>query len=142
MVKTEKSIVVHAPVEKVFDYLRDPMTNPEWLPGVQEVKGISGEGVGATFCWVYKMAGLSFEGQSSVLEFVENERFITQSSGGITSTWTWNFTLARDGTRIDMAAEYTVPVPVLGRLAEPLVVKQNDGNLDTTLENIRGQLEG
>jgi carbon monoxide dehydrogenase subunit G len=141
MVKTEKSVFVRAPVEKVFGYLRDPLTNPEWLPGMQEVKDVSGEGVGSTFRWVYKMAGVSFEGQSTVLEFVENERFVTESKGGIASTWTWDFCPEGDGTRIDTAVEYTVPVPVLGRLAESVIVRQNDGNLDRGLQNIKAVVE-
>jgi carbon monoxide dehydrogenase subunit G len=49
MVKTQKSIVVQAPVAEVFAVLRDPMSNPKWLPGAQEVTYVKGEGVGGRF---------------------------------------------------------------------------------------------
>ena len=40
MQKVEKSIRILAPVQEVFAYLRDPMNNAEWLPGMVEVKQV------------------------------------------------------------------------------------------------------
>ena len=141
MERVEKSISIDAPVEKVFAYLRDPMSNLEIMPNMVQVSPVAGEGVGAEFRWVYRMAGLNLEGKSTVLEFVPDERFVTQSQGGIESTWTWDFAPENGGTRLDLAVEYTVPVPVLGRLAEALVVRQNERELDTTLANIKARVE-
>lgn len=87
MQKVEKSIRIQAPVQEVFAYLRDPMNNAEWLLGMVEVKQVSGEGVGAQFRWVYRMAGINLGGESTALEFAENERFVTESKGGIANTW-------------------------------------------------------
>ena len=141
MARVEKSAYIDAPVERVSAYLRDPMSNLEWLPGMMEVTKVSGEGVGARFRWVYKMAGIAWEGESTALEFVPNERFVTESKSGIVSTWTWDFSSKNGGTQIDLAVDYIVPIPVLGRLAETLVVTQNERVLDTALENIRGRME-
>jgi uncharacterized membrane protein len=141
MAKVEKSVTIDAPVERVFTYLRDPMSNLEWLPGMMEVTKVSGEGVGARFRWVYKMAGIPLSGESLVLEFVPNERFVTESKSGIASTWTWDFAPSHGGTQIDLTVDYVVPIPVLGKLAEAIVVKQNERVLDTALENIRRRME-
>jgi uncharacterized membrane protein len=141
MEKVEKSISIDAPVEKVFAYLRDPMSNLETMPSMVQISQVSGEGVGAQFRWVYRMAGMNLEGESTVLEFVPDKRFVTQSRGGIESTWAWDFAPDNVGTRIDLAVEYTVPVPVLGRLAEALVVRQNDRELETVLANIKARVE-
>ena len=141
MAKVEKSAHVDAPVERVFAYLRDPMSNLEWLPGMMEVTKVSGEGVGARFRWVYRMAGIAVEGESTALEFVPNERFVTESRSGILSTWTWDFAPKDGGTKIDLTVDYVVPIPVLGKLAEAVVVKQNERVLDTALENIRSRME-
>jgi hypothetical protein len=84
---------------------------------------------------------MSFEAKSTVLEFVPDERFVTQSQGGIESTLIWGFAPDNGGTRIDLAVEYTVPVPVLGRLAEALVVRQNERELETTLANVKERVE-
>lgn len=141
MATVEKSVTIDAPVERVFAYLRDPMSNLEWLPGMMEVTKVSGEGVGARFRWVYKMAGIPVEGESVALEFVPNERFVTESKSGIASTWTWDFAPKDGGTQIDLAVDYVVPIPVLGKLAEAVVVRQNERVLDTALEKIRSRME-
>jgi len=141
MAKVEKSATIDAPLERVFAYLKDPMSNLEWLPGMMEVTKVSGEGVGARFRWVYKMAGLALEGESTALEFVPNKRFVTESKSGIVSTWNWDFAPNDGGTRIDLTVDYVVPIPVLGKLAEAVVVKQNERVLDTALENIRSRME-
>lgn len=132
---------MQAPVQEVSAYLRDPMSNLEWLPGMVEVKQVSGEGVGAQFRWVYKMAGINLEGESTALEFVENERFVTESKGGIASTWSWDLIPENGGTKIDLVVEYSVPIPVLGKLAEGLVVRQNERDLDTALANFKARME-
>jgi uncharacterized membrane protein len=141
MVTVAKNVQIKAPVEAVFAYLRTPESNLEWLPGMMEIGEVSGEGVGARFRWVYKMAGIPLQGESTALEFVPNERFVTESKSGIVSTWTWDFVPKDGGTRIDLVVDYVVPIPVLGKLAEALVVKQNERVLDTALENIRSRME-
>lgn len=142
MARVEKSVTVDAPIERVFAYLKDPMSNLEWLPGMMEVTKVSGEGVGARFRWVYKMAGIALEGESTALEYIPNERFVTESKSGIVSTWNWDFAPDDGGTKIDLTVDYVVPIPVLGKLAEAVVVRQNERVLDTALENIRGRMEG
>ena len=37
--------------------------------------------------------------------------------------------------------EYTIPVPVLGKLAEKLVLKRNRRESDMSMENIKERLE-
>jgi len=139
MATVEKCVRIDAPVEDVFAYLRDPMSNVEWLPGMMEVTEVSGQGVGARFRWVYKMAGILLKGESTVLEFVPNERFVSQSKGAIASTWTWDFASENGGSRVDLAVDYTVPV--LGKLAENLVARQNERELDVALANIKARVE-
>jgi uncharacterized protein YndB with AHSA1/START domain len=42
MVKIRKSIAINAPVEKVFNYVDDPMSQLEWLSSIMEVDDVSG----------------------------------------------------------------------------------------------------
>lgn len=144
MAKVEKSIIINAPLEKVFAYIEDPMSNPEWMVGMVEAKDVTvtDEGVGSHFRWVYKMAGMRFEGESTTTEYIPNQRMVSQSKGGILSTWTWTFDPHDGGTKVNLVVEYTVPVPVLGKLAEALVLKQNERDLDRSLANIKAKMEG
>lgn len=142
MAKVERSITINAPVEKVFAYIENPTNQLDWLPSMTEVKDVTGQGVGAHFRWTYKMAGLSFEGESTATEHIPNERIVSQSKGGIASTWTWTFAPHDGGTKVNLVIEYTVPVPVLGKLAEKLVLRQNEREADQSMANIKTKMEG
>ena len=142
MAKVEKSITINAPVEKVFAYIEDPMNQLEYLPSIVEVKDVTGQGVGAHYRWAYKMTGLRFEGETTMTEYVSNERIVVQTKGGIASTWSWTFTSGDGGTEVSLTVEYTIPVPVLGKLGEALVLKQNEREAGTALANIKAKLEG
>ena len=143
MPKIEKSITINAPVKKVFEYVSNAELMPEWLPGMVEVKNVNSteEGVGSTYKWIYKMAGIRFEGESISEEYMPEKKMVTRSKGSINSLWTWNFEPHNDGTKINLVVEYTVPVPVLGKIAEALVLKQNTREADLAIANIKAKME-
>jgi carbon monoxide dehydrogenase subunit G len=143
MPKIEKSITINAPVKKVCDYVSNPELMPEWMPGMVEVKNINltKEGVGSTYKWVYKMAGMRFKGESTTEEYIPEKKSVARTKGGISSLWTWNYEPHNNGTKIDLVVEYTVPVPVLGKIAEAIVLKQNIREADLALSNIKAKME-
>jgi len=140
MAKLEQSITINAPVEKVFSYVCDPMNQLEWLPSMTDVRDITGEGVGQKFAWTYKMMGMSFKGQTEVTESVSNQRRVIKSTGGIKSTWTWTFKSENGKTAVKLTVEYTIPVPVLGKIAEQLVLRQNEREAALAMTNIKERL--
>jgi len=137
-----RSITINAPPDKVFAYIANPMNQPEWMPSMIEVKDVTGEGVGATHKWVYKLAGLRFEGEDTCTEYAPNEKIVTRTKGGISSTWAYTFVPEGEGTRLNLEIEYTIPVPVLGRVAERLALSQNEREADPGMANIKARLEG
>jgi coenzyme Q-binding protein COQ10 len=143
MVTVKKSVVVDAPVEQVFDYMADPKSNVEILPGMMDVRDIhETEGhVGTTFRWTYKMAGLRFEGETTVLEWVRNKRVVTRTKGGIGSTWYFDYASKGKGTELSLAVEYEMPVPILGKIAEAVVRRQNEREADLALANVKARME-
>ena len=143
MSKVERSVTINAPVKKVFDYIANPEHQPEWLPGSVEVKDIkqTEERVGSTFKYVYKLGGIRLEGEDTTEEFIPNKRIVTRSKGGIESSWTWNFEPHNDGTKVDVLVEYTIPIPVLGKIAEALVLKQIEREADHAVANIKDIME-
>jgi len=141
MAKVEQSIIIKAPVEKVFSYLCDPMNQLEWLPSMTDVRDITGEGVGQKFGWTYKMMGVSFKGETEVVESVGSERRVIKSTGGIQSTWTWTTKSENGNTLVNLTVEYTIPVPVLGKVAERMVLRQNEREAALAMTNIKERLE-
>ena len=141
MAKVERGIFIKAPVEKVFSYITDPKNELEWLPSITDVRDVTGLGVGQRWGWSYKMLGLSLKGKTEVTEFASNTRYVYKSSGGITSTWTYSFKPEAGGTQLNLAVEYTIPIPVLGKVAERLALAQNEREADLAVANIKARLE-
>jgi uncharacterized protein YndB with AHSA1/START domain len=141
MPKLNNSINISAPVEKVFAYVTDPLATPEWLVGATEVTDVTGSGVGQHYHWKYNMLGVPLRGETTVSEHVPNERRVTEGKGGVTSTWTFTFAPHEGGTKLDLELDYTIPVPVLGKLAEQLVLKRNQREADLSMQNIKERLE-
>ena len=142
MISQRCSIRIDAPREAVSAYIDDPRNMPEWLPSLVEVREVQGAGLGQRFAWTYKMGGLHFDGKSTVIDYVPGERSVHESNGGITSTWTTTLQPRSDGTELTIEVEYTVPVPVLGKLAEKLAVRRDARELEEALENIKLSVEG
>ena len=142
MAKVERSITINAPIEKVFSYITNPSNTPEWQSGAIEVRDITGQGVGQRFGWTYKIMGISFTGESEVIEYIASERYVSKSSGGIASTWTFAFKTEGGGTRLDLEVEYTIPVPVLGKFAERMVIRRSEREADFAVAALKDILEG
>jgi hypothetical protein len=53
----------------------------------------------------------------------------------------WVYEAEEGGTKLTMQAEYVVPVPLLGKLAEVIIVKQNENEADALLANLKARVE-
>ena len=141
MARIERITTINAPVEKVFAYLSDPMNELEWFPGMMEVKDVTEKGVGGHYRFVYRLIGLSQEGESTCTEYIPNERIVTQSKGGIVSTWTWTFKSRNGGTELSVVIDYTIPIPVLGKVVEAVALKWIEREADMAKANIKARME-
>ena len=142
MATSKKSILINAPAEKVFEYIIVPANLLEIWPSMIEAKDIHPlPNGGHKFHWVYKMAGMRFEGVTEDTEVVPDQRIVSINKGGIDGEITWDFTPEGEATRVTMKADYTVPIPLLGKLAEAFIVKQNDNEGETILANLKARME-
>ncbi len=140
--KIEKTITIHAPVDKVFAYISEPACLPEIWPSMVETRDIKKLPNGGNhFRWVYKMAGMRFEGDSDDAEYVANQQITGETKGGIESTFVWKFQPQADNTQVTLVADYRVPVPLLGKLAEAFIVRQNEHEAETILANLKERME-
>ena len=87
------------------------------------------------------MAGVRFDGASETTEAIPNKRVVTKSTKGIESTFVWMYEPEGDGTKLTLEIEYTVPIPLLGKLAEAFIVKQNQHEADVMLANLKARME-
>jgi uncharacterized protein YndB with AHSA1/START domain len=99
------SSYIDAPVEKVFDFFKDPTSQIDNPPfGSMEVHDVTmtEEGVGTHYSWTVKMAGLPLEGFAVYTEFVPNERIVEKDSRSFVGEWEYTFTPDGSGTRVTM----------------------------------------
>ena len=142
MAKLTRTITINAPVEKVFAYASEPTNLPEIWPSMVEVKDVQPSPAGGyNFGWVYKMAGMRFEGASETTESILNQRAVTKSIKGIQSTFTWTYQFGAGGTKLTLEVEYTIPIPLLGKLVEAFIIKQNEHEAEVMLANLKARME-
>ena len=142
MAKVERSITVNAGLDKVFAYISNPANEMEWFTSISDIRDIKGKGVGQTYGFTYKMSGLSLKGESEVIEYTPNKKYVTKSKGGISSTWTWTFSPDNGGARVNVVVEFSIPVPVLGKVGEKLALGQAEREADLAAANIKAKLGG
>lgn len=142
MAKIDQTIIIHSPVEKVFKFMADPNNLPEIWPAMDAIRNVTPNPKGGfNFEWTYKMAGMHFEGASETTEYVLNKRYITRSKMGIESTFCWEFESVSEGTRLHLEVEYKIPLPLIGKLAEAVILKQNEHEAHNTLHNLKDRME-
>ena len=98
----KRSIHIEAPVEKVFDFFKDPrnVLGITAAPfAVKDVK-LTEEGVGTYYTWASKTPGLRFEGFDVYTEVIPNQRITDRSSSGIPGDWTFSFEPEGSGMRL------------------------------------------
>jgi len=141
MAHIHKRIEIKAPVEKVYSYIDDPKNSPEWITNMIEVNDVTGTGVDRHFNWVWNMSGMKFKGESTNVQDVPNKHITLKSKGGIEATWDYKFESKKDVTILDLDIDYNVPVPVLGKLAEKMILKHNERDAEMALGNLKDKLE-
>ena len=141
MISWKDSIVVQASTDRVFAYVDEPMNLPVWLPLIVAVHDVIGTGAGQQFEWTAKMAGRLLHGQSTVVEHAPNKCGVHQTIGMVSSTFGYAVEPHEKGARLTLEIEYSIPVPVVGRLAEHVLLRRNVREFEVGLATIKEVLE-
>ena len=142
MATLTKSILVNAPAEKIFAYIADPVNLLEVWPSMVDARDMQTLPNGGTkFKWTYKMAGIRLEGISEDIEFDPPRKTVRKTTGGVEGTVTWLMEPTSTGTRVTVVDEYIVPMPVIGKLAEAVIVKLNEHEAEVLLANLKTRME-
>ena len=137
----ENSIAIDAGLSDVFAYVNEPKKFPDWVHGMIDVRNVIGSGEGQQYEWTFKMVGMQFRGQSVAVNYIPDECAAYQSIGMIESIWTNIVEPLDRGTKLTIKLEYSIPTPVLGKLAEAITLRRNRRGLDATLLNAKEVLE-
>jgi uncharacterized protein YndB with AHSA1/START domain len=131
MIKVDRTITIHCPVEDVFAYVSEVEHGPRYMSGQREAhKTSSGPmAIGTTFATSSKFLrrGATFE----IVEYELNRRFAWKAMSGARATTTWGFQPSGPSTRITFTRESHAH-GFFG-LAESLLRGLADGQVDQDL---------
>ncbi len=140
MITIGEAVTVSAPVDKIFSYISTPNNLPKFWPSLVEVTDIESLPKGGYKArYVYKMVGMRFKGTGEYTEIVANKSLVIVTKGGINSVLTWTFRPQANRTRVGLTVNYEIPIPLLGKLVEPVVKKMNEHELTLMLANLRAR---
>ncbi|HEY95900.1 MAG TPA: SRPBCC family protein [Dehalococcoidia bacterium] len=145
MEKINKEIIVNTSIEKVFKYVENPINWLEFWPSIIDITDLQplpDGGYRAKF--EYKMAGRRFKGEGKFTDYAPNNWFVVTTKGGISSKITFTFRtfnekLRSSQTRVTLTIEYTIPIPLLGKIAEIVIRKMNDQEIELVMANLRAR---
>ena len=140
----KRSIDINAPVERLFEFITTPQNLPLVWPSMVDVSNVERKADGGhNFDWIYKMAGIKFHGHARTVKVDLNAYSEVRNDTGIPSTFKWTFTGTSAGSsKLLVEATYELPTPVLGKIAEAVLAKVNEHEMDTLLANLKATLEG
>lgn len=143
MFTIKRSAIINAPVKTVFSFMDNPTNLLEIWPSMVEIKNVRSNSKGwPIYEWVYKMGGMKFLGEQDTLERIPNKHITTKSTKGVDSHFDFEYKDLGKKTEMVMVVEYTVPVPLVKKLAEVIVGKLNEHEADLMLANLKARLEG
>ena len=115
-----ETMLIAAPIKRVYTFLADIERAQEWLPHVVETHRTSKirSGEGAEIAIVVSAAGRQTEGTSRCVEAASPDRLVFETQLAIGLTSTTAFDLAADGrqTQVAVTVEYAFGGRGLGRL--------------------------
>ena len=131
------SVVIKAPVERVFSYVNDLKNLPEYAPA-WTFSNVEGSGLGSTFDWTLAAGGKTIRGSALTVDFVPNQRVVNISSGDVQGTETYLYLPVPEGTKLIYALAYSIEVPIFTKRVAAKAIRENT---ESDLKRLKAVLE-
>ena len=142
----EYTVVINQPLEKVFNYVSNPVNLPEWQGPPTEVRDLQQTTPGQPresdrFTTVLQFLGRRYETPTEIITYEPNRRLSYRGTGGpVPTEITFVFEEVPGGTRFTHSQEAT-PGGFF-RLAGPLFESEAKRQLRNNLKTLKDLLEG
>lgn len=141
MTTLSRTITIAAPIETVFDVMKDPaalMGQGALGAAVHDVRRTP-DGLGTTFGWDTRVFGVHVAGTNEYTEVVPEQRLVMTASKG----FVFVFSLQPDGdrTRLTLAEQDVAKNPAAAAL-DALAMRVTAHDLDTWLAGLKAAVEG
>ena len=144
MPRLDNSIDIKAPREKVFEYITDVETHPEWVKWAKDVEVTSpGKvGVGATDVMVMQVGPRKETVEEIVTEYKGGQLFTRRHTRGMQMTDRLAVVPVGDMTKVAWSIEYVPPMGGMGKLMDFIFVQRLFEQLmEDSLTNLKERLE-
>lgn len=142
MIKNEKSIIIHRPIEEVFAFVGDLQNGPQWQNALLEVRCTTegALGIGTQFTSVRKFMGQKMEATIEFVAYEPNNKIAIRSTSGSTPfEQSFLFESTAEGTRLTSILE--LQTGGLMGLADPLISASVKREMDADFGNLKDLLE-
>ena len=138
MGKSEASVTINAPIEKVFDAVANPEIIAQTSSGTLiDTKGKPGD-LGSYAEWEY----LKLRSRTTVTEVDKPHKLIQEMTGAMPGKWTWILEQEGQTVKVDFCIEYRVPGGTLGNLADKLFLGRiNQKNCEKSMQGLKTHCE-
>jgi carbon monoxide dehydrogenase subunit G len=142
MPKSEGTVTINTPIEKVFDAVADPEVIEQIaFSKLTETKGKPDE-LGSYAIWLYPVAGMKIRAKTVVSEVAKPRRLVQEMTGTMSGKWIWNLESEGQAATVDFCIEYSVPGGIFGKIADKLFLgRMNQNNMVKTLNNLKAYCE-
>jgi uncharacterized membrane protein len=145
MPTVESTVLVEAPLEKVYALSRDIEHFPEFMEDVEEVTILEQSRERQVSRWVGNVKELRRVIRWTEEDFWNDEEHtcvFKQTEGDFTAYGgSWKFVPEGTGTRVTMTLEYEYVVPLIGALIQSVLKKKMQSNIDAMLGAIKKKAE-
>jgi acyl-CoA synthetase (AMP-forming)/AMP-acid ligase II/uncharacterized membrane protein len=144
--RIEKSVMIDASREDVWELISDPREYPRFMSGLTRVTLKSPEretGLGARYQVHFRIGSAEVGGLVEIVECDEPADLAWTSVTGIDQRMRWRLRETDDAqTRVTLRLAYEAPGGILGALSEQVSKPMVAGTLGQSLQNLRAELEG
>lgn len=145
MAHTKMTMHLEAPIERVFDLYIDVNRWPEWMPGLLEIKEVTGplDTAGSKVREISRWLGRTMDSWDEVAE-AERPHLIklTSQGEGAHTSMTLRLTPAGQGTDAEVTFDLEMPAGFFGQIADRLFVeKAAERTGRHALENFKALVE-
>lgn len=142
MASITKTIIINAPIEKVFGLITDPERLAPFIPGVVQVAHVTLPlKPGSLFTWEYRFLGMSFRGDWVVEELRLPHLYLSNTKGGIHSRWMYTLMEKESMTLLTLDIDYGPPTSVLKRYMQSFIEPHMDKLAEAFFASLKTFLE-
>lgn len=133
------SEMIHAPIQKVFDFIVDPTQTPKAMTGSIENSNISEMPLkeGSTYNYKYKMLGVTLDGVWEVKQIESPKIYSARTLGDAESEWDYELREDQGITNITLTVMYKPPRTVAEQVKTAAMIKVNEREAKNFLHNLK-----